>query len=50
MEKHADKKLFELNVIYFVRILIRLYIYSIIHKVCNSLKTPLTQPWNNHAH
>jgi len=28
---------------YFVRILIRLYIYYIIHKVCNSLKTPLTQ-------
>ena len=28
----------------FVRILIRLYIYYIIHKVCNSLKTPLTQP------
>jgi len=27
---------------YFVRILIRLYIYYIIHKVCNSLKTPLT--------
>jgi len=26
---------------YFVRILIRLYIYYIIHKVCNSLKTPL---------
>jgi len=25
-------------------ILIRLYIYYIIHKVCNSLKTPLTQP------
>ena len=29
---------------YFVRIFIRLYIYYIIHKVCNSLKTPLTQP------
>jgi len=29
---------------YFVRNLIRLYIYYIIHKVCNSLKTPLTQP------
>jgi len=29
---------------YFVRILIRLYIYYIIHKVCNSLKTSLTQP------
>jgi len=29
---------------YFVRILIRLYIYYIIHKVCNSLKTPLAQP------
>jgi len=28
----------------FVRILIRLYIYYIIHKVCNSLKTPLIQP------
>jgi len=26
---------------YFVRILIRLYIYYIIYKVCNSLKTPL---------
>jgi len=29
---------------YFVRILIRLYIYYIIHKVYNSLKTPLTHP------
>jgi len=29
---------------YLVRILIRLYIYYIIHKVCKSLKTPLTQP------
>jgi len=43
------KELFEWNVC-FVRILIRLYIYYVIHKVCNSLKTPLTQPWNNHAH
>jgi len=43
MDKHANKKLFEWNV-YFVPILIRLYIYHIIHKVCNSLKTPLTQP------
>jgi len=29
---------------YFVRILISSYIYYIIHKGCNSLKTPLTQP------
>jgi len=29
---------------YFVRILTRLYIYYIIRKVCNSLKTPLAQP------
>ena len=29
---------------YFVRILIILYIYYIIHKVCNSLRTPLTHP------
>jgi len=28
---------------YCVGILIRLYIYYIIHKVCNSLKTPLTR-------
>jgi len=28
----------------FCRILIRLYIYYITRKVCNSLKTPLTQP------
>jgi len=38
-----NKELFEWNV-YFVRNLIRLYIYHIIHKVWNSLKTPLTQP------
>jgi len=29
---------------YFVRILIRLYIYYIIHKVCDSLKTALAHP------
>jgi len=29
---------------YFVGILIRLCIYYIIHKVCNSLKTPLAHP------
>jgi len=29
---------------YFVRLLIRLYIYYIIHKVFNSLKTPLVHP------
>ena len=29
---------------YFVRILIRLYIYYMTHKICESLKTPLTQP------
>jgi len=33
MEKHANKKLFGWNV-YFVRILIRLYVYYIIHKIC----------------
>ena len=38
-----NKELFEWNVC-FVRILIRLYIQYGIHKVCNSLKTPLTQP------
>jgi len=37
-----NKELFQWNV-YFVRILIRLYIYYII-KNCNSLKTLLTQP------
>ena len=42
MEKHAKKKLIEWNV-YFFRILIRLYIYYIIHKMCISLKTPLVQ-------
>jgi len=37
MEQQANEKLFECNV-YFVHILIGLYIYYIINKVCNSLK------------
>jgi len=42
LEKHENKKLFELNV-YFVRIFIRFYTYSKIYKVCNSFRTLLTQ-------
>jgi len=38
-----NKELFEWNV-YFVRILIRLYIYYTIHTVCNSLKLHLLSP------
>jgi len=40
---HWKQGAFEWNM-YFVLIFIRLYIYYVIHKVCNSLKTPLTQP------
>jgi len=40
---HRKQGAFEWNM-YFVLILIRLYIYYVIQTVCNSLKTPLTQP------
>jgi len=51
LEKHENKeKLFELNM-YFVRNLARfVLILIIIHKVCNSLRTVLTQSKNIHSH
>jgi len=48
--KHKNKwKLFELNM-HFVRILIKISTYYIIHKVCTALRTLRTQLWNIHAH
>jgi len=41
VENHGNPMLFSLKI---------MYIYHIIHKVCNSLKTPLTQSQDNHAH
>jgi len=42
LEKHENKKLFDLNV-QFVRIFIRFYTILKIHEVCNSFRTLLTQ-------